>query len=106
MGSLDGGCTRMNSTIDQSRGPRVDLPGARPEQFERSDIETLPFGKFVFGAGVECSILPHMDVDQFRWTQHDRCWRDDLKRAREELGLTHLRYAFPWHVLEPRRGEF
>ncbi|HSU67172.1 MAG TPA: family 1 glycosylhydrolase, partial [Tepidisphaeraceae bacterium] len=32
--------------------------------------------------------------------------RDDLRRAREELGITHLRYTLPWHVLEPQRGTF
>ncbi|HSZ60011.1 MAG TPA: family 1 glycosylhydrolase [Tepidisphaeraceae bacterium] len=68
--------------------------------------ESLPFGQFVFGSGIECSFLPHINVDQFRWTQHDRFWREDLRRAREELGITTLRYAFPWHELEPQRGKF
>jgi len=49
---------------------------------------------------------PHINVDQFQWTQHDKFWRDDLRRAREELGIKHLRYAFPWHVLEAQRGNF
>ena len=71
-----------------------------------SDVTSLPFKQFVWGAGIECSFLPHLNVDQFKWTQHDRFWREDLRRARNELGLTHLRYAFPWHVLEPRRGSF
>jgi hypothetical protein len=62
-----------------------------------------PFEKFVWGAGVECSFLPHINVDQYEWTQHNRFWRDDLKRAREELGLQHLRYALPWHKLENER---
>ena len=66
----------------------------------------LPFKQFVWGAGVECSFLPHLNVDQYNWTQHDRFWRDDLRRAREELGISHLRYAFPWHVLEPQRRRF
>lgn len=67
---------------------------------------TLPIQKFIWGAGIECSFLPHLNVDQFAWTQHDRFWREDLARARNELGISHLRYAFPWHVLEPRRGQF
>ena len=66
----------------------------------------LPFHQFVWGAGVECSFLPHLNVDQFAWTQHDRFWKDDIRRAREELGITHLRYTFPWHVLEPSRRKF
>jgi beta-glucosidase/6-phospho-beta-glucosidase/beta-galactosidase len=71
-----------------------------------SATEKLPFPHFVWGAGVECSFLPHINVDQFDWTQHNRFWREDLKRAREELGITHLRYALPWHKLEPERGKF
>src|SRR5438270_10015138 len=70
------------------------------------DLAKLPFTKFVWGAGIECSFLPHLDVDQFQWTQHDRFWRDDFKLARNDLGVEHLRYAFPWHVLEPKRGQF
>src|SRR3954469_15992940 len=69
-------------------------------------VERLPFPQFVWGAGVECSFIPHLNVDQYEWTQHDRFWREDLKRAKEELGITHLRYAMPWHVLEPEQGKF
>ncbi len=71
-----------------------------------SDTASLPFKQFVWGAGVECSFLPHLNVDQYQWTQHDRFWRDDLRRAKDELGITHLRYAMPWHVLEPEQGTF
>ncbi len=53
----------------------------------------LPFDSFVWGAGIECSFIPHLNVDQFQWTQHERFWREDLARARDELGITHLRYA-------------
>lgn len=69
-------------------------------------VESLPFTEFVWGSGVECSFLPHLNVNQFQWTQHDRFWKEDLRRAREELGIKHLRYAFPWHVLESTRGKF
>jgi beta-glucosidase/6-phospho-beta-glucosidase/beta-galactosidase/glycosyltransferase involved in cell wall biosynthesis len=71
-----------------------------------SDVESLPITEFVWGAGIECSFLPHLNVDQFNWTQHDRFWREDLARAKNELGISHLRYAFPWHALEPQRGKF
>ncbi len=70
------------------------------------DVESLPIPQFIWGAGMECSFLPHLNVDQFEWTQHHRFWREDLRRARDEAGITHLRYAFPWHVLEPQRGTF
>ena len=35
--------------------------------------------KFAWGAGIECSFIPHLNVDQFEWTQHNRFWRDDFK---------------------------
>ena len=65
----------------------------------------LPFDTFVWGVGIECSILPHLNIDQFAWTQHDRQWREDLRRA-ADAGATHLRYAIPWHWMEPERGRF
>src|SRR5436190_17872441 len=71
-----------------------------------SDVDSLPVREFLWGAGVECSFLPHLNVDQYAWTQHDRFWRDDLRRAKTEAGITSLRYAFPWHILEPQRGRF
>src|ERR1041384_5997312 len=84
------------------------LQPARQEQEEarQDELAGLPYAQFLWGAGIECSFLPHLNVDQFQWTQHDRFWRDDFKRAREELGITNLRYAFPWHVLEPEAGKF
>ena len=45
-------------------------------------------------------------MDQFQWTQHEKFWREDFRRARDETGINHLRYAFPWHVLEPEPGKF
>src|SRR5689334_1284452 len=74
----------------------------------RSDdaIRSLPIQQFIWGAGIECSFLPHLNVDQFQWTQHNRVWRDDFKLARDQLGVNHLRYALPWHVLEPERRRF
>jgi beta-glucosidase/6-phospho-beta-glucosidase/beta-galactosidase len=62
--------------------------------------------KFVWGAGIECSFLPHLKVDQFEWTQHHRFWKDDFKRAAEELGVSALRYALPWHQIESQPGTF
>src|SRR3954468_4724334 len=62
--------------------------------------------RFVWGAGIECSFVPHLRVDQFEWTQHDRFWKEDFKRARDELGLSALRYALPWHKIETEPGQF
>jgi len=66
----------------------------------------MPFTQFVWGAGIECSFLPHLDVDQFEWTQHNKFWREDFRLAKNDLGVSHLRYAMPWHKLEPSRGRF
>src|SRR5690348_10526634 len=69
-------------------------------------VDRLPIQKFIWGAGVECSFLPHLNVDQFEWTQHNQFWREDFKRAKDELGINTLRYAFPWHVLESEPWKF
>ncbi len=71
-----------------------------------SGLERLPFTEFVWGAGIECSFIPHLNVDQFQWTQHDRFWKEDFKRAADDLHIKYLRYAFPWHVLESEPGKF
>jgi len=78
----------------------------QPASAIASDVASLPFKQFVWGAGVECSFLPHLNVDQYQWTQHDRFWREDLRRAKDETGISHLRYAMPWHMLEPEPGKF
>jgi beta-glucosidase/6-phospho-beta-glucosidase/beta-galactosidase len=83
-----------NTTVTTSEATQLELR------------ESLPVEQFIWGAGIECSFIPHMKVDQFEWTQHDRHWRDDLRRAKEEAGITNLRYAFPWHVLEREPGKF
>jgi beta-glucosidase/6-phospho-beta-glucosidase/beta-galactosidase/glycosyltransferase involved in cell wall biosynthesis len=93
---LQSGLTHGQAAADGSSEPSM----------QPAPTHSLPFQQFVWGAGIECSFLPHLDVDQFQWTQHDRFWREDLKRARSELGIQHLRYAFPWHKLQPQRGQF
>src|SRR2546421_6750570 len=87
----------MNSATEQGRLLRLE---------KTLDTSALPFTQFVWGSGLECSFIPHLNVDQFDWTQHNRFWREDLKRAKEELGISYLRYALPWHKLEPAPGHF
>jgi beta-glucosidase/6-phospho-beta-glucosidase/beta-galactosidase/glycosyltransferase involved in cell wall biosynthesis len=62
-------------------------------------------GSFAWGVGIECSTLPHLGVDQFAWTQHDREWLEDFKRAADS-GARYLRYSVPWHWVEPERGRY
>lgn len=80
------------------------LSQTEPSPASATHSTRLPIQQFVWGAGVECSFLPHLGVDQFDWTQHNRFWREDLRRAREELGIRTLRYALPWHRIESQRG--
>lgn len=77
------------------------VPNAR----SLASVNELPFAKFVWGAGIECSFIPHLNVDQFDWTQHNRFWKEDLQKAKD-LGVTHLRYALPWHKLETSPGVY
>ncbi len=61
---------------------------------------------FRWATGIECSFIPHLSIDQYRWTQHDRFWRDDLELMRNDLGCRWLRYALPWHEIEKQPGQF
>ena len=96
--------TTMNAP--SSMPSQLSDDSAESSAVEVSELERLPVKQFIWGAGMECSFLPHMKVDQYEWTQHDRFWKEDLRRAKEEAGINHLRYAFPWHVLEPSPGKF
>jgi beta-glucosidase/6-phospho-beta-glucosidase/beta-galactosidase len=97
---------RQNQTLDTVEAEGQDLSSSAGSSADAAALQALPFQKFVWGAGIECSFLPHLNVDQFQWTQHNRFWREDFRRAKEEVGISALRYAFPWHVLEPQRGQF
>ena len=61
---------------------------------------------FRWATGIECSFIPHLSIDQYRWTQHDRFWRADLNLIRNDLGCRWLRYALPWHEIEKTPGVF
>ncbi|MBV9490448.1 MAG: family 1 glycosylhydrolase, partial [Verrucomicrobia bacterium] len=56
---------------------------------------------FRWVAGVEGSVIPHLNIDQYRWTQHDQVWRHDLERAATELKCRWLRYSVPWATVQP-----
>ena len=61
---------------------------------------------FRWAAGLECSFIPHLGIDQYRWTQHDRFWRTDFELIANDLGCKWLRYALPWHEIERTPGVF
>jgi beta-glucosidase/6-phospho-beta-glucosidase/beta-galactosidase len=77
----------------------------RMRPFERRDEK----GKFAFATGIECS---YPTIEGGRWrcdemdaTGHYRHWRNDLEMARE-IGVTHLRYGPPLHLIYSRPGSY
>ena len=60
---------------------------------------------FRWATGIECSFIPHLGIDQYRWTQHDRFWRADFELIANDLGCRWLRYALPWHEIESQPGQ-
>lgn len=44
-------------------------------------------------------------LDEYRLTQHDRFWREDLDRV-ASLGVTALRYGIPWQRVNPAPGRY
>ena len=61
---------------------------------------------FRWATGLECSFIPHLSIDQYRWTQHDRFWRTDFELIANDLRCRWLRYALPWHEIERTPGVF
>ena len=61
---------------------------------------------FRWAVGVECSFIPHIGVDQYRWTQHDRFWRGDFELVAKDLGCRWMRYSLPWHEIESEPGRY
>jgi beta-glucosidase len=62
--------------------------------------------QFRWATGIECSFIPHLGIDQYRWTQHDRFWRTDFELIAHDLGCRWVRYALPWHEIETVPGVF
>lgn len=66
-------------------------------------------GGFIFATGIECS---YPTVEHGRWrrdemaeTRHYQLWQQDFELART-IGITHLRYGPPLHLLYPAPGQF
>jgi beta-glucosidase/6-phospho-beta-glucosidase/beta-galactosidase len=69
----------------------------------------LADGRFIFATGIECS---YPTTDQGRWrrdemaaTRHYERWREDFELARE-VGVTHIRYGPPLHLIFAARGQY
>src|SRR5258706_10923566 len=61
---------------------------------------------FRWATGIESSCIPHLAIDQFQWTQHDKQWREDFKRVAQDLRCRWLRYALAWHLIETSPGVY
>ena len=90
------------------RLPRVltrRAPGSRPPpNSRRGDSRS-----FIFATGIECSYpttaFGTWRRDQMRGTRHYERWSDDFELARE-IGVTHLRYGPPLHLIFAAPGRY
>jgi beta-glucosidase len=67
-------------------------------------------GAFAWALGIEDTFIPQLApggrvLDEYVLTQHDRFWRDDLRRI-ADTGCRHLRYGIPWYRVNPAPGVF
>jgi len=82
---------------------------AMPELLLAPDPPPPPDDRFMFATGIECS-YPTIDggrwrMDQMAACDHYRRWREDLGLVRE-LGLRHLRYGPPLHLMFRGPGRY
>jgi beta-glucosidase/6-phospho-beta-glucosidase/beta-galactosidase len=85
------------------RKPRSRDARRRSRERPRND------GCFIFATGIECS---YPTVEHGRWrrdqmlsTHHYARWREDFELARE-LGVTHIRYGPPLHLIFTGPGRY
>lgn len=70
-------------------------------------MSNFPYNQpFRWSVGFEGSFLPHLDIDQYHWTQHSTYWREDFEKVRTELGCRWVRYPLAWHEIETAPGVF
>ncbi|HUQ79196.1 MAG TPA: family 1 glycosylhydrolase [Patescibacteria group bacterium] len=67
-------------------------------------------GCFSWALGIEDTFIPQLApggriLDEYVLTQHDRFWRDDLRRI-ADVGVRHLRYGIPWYRVNPAAGVY
>ncbi|MFN7141572.1 MAG: beta-galactosidase, partial [Limisphaerales bacterium] len=63
-------------------------------------------GDFRWAVGIEGSCIPHLNIDEYRWTQHDKQWREDFRLAAKDLRCRWLRYSLCWHLIETSPGVY
>jgi beta-glucosidase/6-phospho-beta-glucosidase/beta-galactosidase len=101
--------TRPVGRPTDAEEPLAKCQGGRPR---RNSTEPLPLNltsPFLFATGIECS-YPTVEggrwrMDEMEITGHYRHWRTDLELVRE-LGLRHLRYGPPLHLISTSEGRY
>jgi beta-glucosidase/6-phospho-beta-glucosidase/beta-galactosidase len=69
-------------------------------------MRDLPDNPFRWAVGFEGSCIPHLNIDQYEWTQHDRLWREDFQLVANDLTCRWVRYPLAWHRIETSPGVF
>ncbi len=63
-------------------------------------------GSFRWIVGIEGSCIPHLSIDEYQWTQHDKYWREDFDKVAKDLNCRWMRYSLAWHLIEKEPGVF
>lgn len=94
--------------VGYSIGSQPSLPAARKEARMAARRARGASG-FMFATGIECS---YPTVEQGRWrrdemdsTRHYSMWQEDFRLARE-VGITHIRYGPPLHLVFEGPGRY
>ena len=91
-----------NPTLSSAATPRRSRGRlSSTESYGDDKSRLIAFHGIRLGVGYRMLVSPHLNVDQFVGPSTTDSGSEDLAPGKEELGITHLRYAFPWHVLEP-----
>jgi beta-glucosidase/6-phospho-beta-glucosidase/beta-galactosidase/glycosyltransferase involved in cell wall biosynthesis len=61
---------------------------------------------FRWAVGFEGSFIPHLNIDEYKWTGHDKQWRSDFELVAHDLRCSWVRYPVAWHETEVEPGRF
>ena len=94
--------------VGYAAGKRPSLPAPRRRDSKRVQSPDRPAG-FMFATGIECSYPTieqgHWRRDEMDSTRHYSMWQRDFLLARE-IGITHIRYGPPLHLVFEGRGQY
>jgi len=97
----------VGHAVDET--PSIRRSRSRSRRQPQSAAKRQPGGGFIFATGIECS---YPTIDHGRWrfdemaaTRHYRDWGQDFELCRQ-IGVTHLRYGPPLHLIYRGPGHF